>query len=481
MFQSKRLTILQMNDSHGYLELHSELYWAGDKAVYRNAGGYARIATLFQKLRREHSAVIALDNGDTIHGTFLAVKSKGDAVVPVLNALAFNAMTAHWEFAYGPANLKRIVDNLEFPILAINCYDKFTGKLVFPPFNVVECGGLRVGILGIAATIVDKTMPKHFSEGIRFTLGNEELTHYVKHLHDNEDVDLIIVVSHLGYPQDLKLAQEVDDIDVLLSGHTHNRFYEAAVVNGAIVMQSGCHGSFIGKLDVQVEDKRVRGFHHELITIDESIKPDPEVESLINTALEPHRDFLQRVVGQTKTALHRYTVLEASMDTLLLQALTDVSDVELAFSNGWRYGAPISPGPITMNDLWNIIPTNPPITLCELTGAELWEMMEENLEHTFSRNPYKQMGGYVKRCRGVNIYFKVENPKGKRIHDFFVAGQRLQRSKTYKTCFVTEQGVPLRYGRNRQVLDVRAITALQRYLAKYDAVSVDAARTIVAV
>ena len=90
MFQSKRLTILQMNDSHGYLELHSELYWAGDKAVYRNAGGYARIATLFQKLRREHSAVIALDNGDTIHGTFLAVKSKGDAVVPVLNALAFN-------------------------------------------------------------------------------------------------------------------------------------------------------------------------------------------------------------------------------------------------------------------------------------------------------------------------------------------------------------------------------------------------------
>jgi 2',3'-cyclic-nucleotide 2'-phosphodiesterase (5'-nucleotidase family) len=218
-----------------------------------------------------------------------------------------------------------------------------------------------------------------------------------------------------------------------------------------------------------------------LITIDESIKPDPEVEALINTALEPHRDFLQRVVGETKTALHRYTVLEASMDTLLLQALTDVSGVELAFSNGWRYGAPISPGPITMNDLWNIIPTNPPITLCELTGAELWEMMEENFEHTFSRNPYQQMGGYVKRCRGVNIYFKVENPKGKRIHDFFVAGQRLQRSKTYKACFVTEQGVPLRYGRNRQVLDVRAITALQRYLAKYDAVSVDAARTIVAV
>jgi sulfur-oxidizing protein SoxB len=481
MSQHKCLTILQMNDSHGYLELHPELFWAGDKAVYRNAGGYARIAALFHKIRRENSAVIALDNGDTIHGTFLAVKSKGDALVQVLNALAFDGMTAHWEFAYGPANFKRIVDKLEYPMLAINCYDTFTGELVFPPFTVVECGGLRVGILGIAATIVDKTMPKHFSEGLRFTLGNEELPHYVKHLRDNEGVDLIVVVSHLGYPQDLQLAQEVAGIDVLLSGHTHNRLYEAVVVNGAVVMQSGCHGSFIGKLEVHVEEKRVRDFRHELIAIDESIKPDPEVEALVNSALEPHRDLLQRVVGQTKTALHRYTVLEASMDTLLLQALTDVSGVELAFSNGWRYGAPISPGPITMNDLWNIIPTNPPITLCELTGAELWEMMEENLEHTFSRDPYQQMGGYVKRCRGVNIYFKVENPLGKRIQDFFVAGQRLQRSKTYTACFVTAQGVPLRYGRNRQNLDVHAITALQQYLAKHDAVSVDAAKTIVAV
>jgi 2',3'-cyclic-nucleotide 2'-phosphodiesterase (5'-nucleotidase family) len=422
-----------------------------------------------------------LDNGDTIHGTFLAVKSKGNTVIPVLNALAFDGMTAHWEFAYGPTNFKRIVDKLEYPMLAINCYDKSTGKLVFLPFTIVECGGLRVGILGIAATIVDKTMPRHFSKGIRFTLGNEELPHYIKRLRENEDVDLIVVVSHLGYPQELKLAQEVTGIDILLSGHTHNRLYEAVVVNGAIVMQSGCHGSFIGKLEVQVENKRVRDFRHELISIDESIKPDPEVEALVNSALGPHRDFLQRVVGETKTALHRYTVLEASMDALLLQALTDVSGVELAFSNGWRYGVPIPPGPITMNDLWNIIPTNPPITLCELTGSELWEMMEENLEHTFSRNPYQQMGGYVKRCRGVNIYFKVENPQGKRIQDFFVAGQRLQQSKTYTACFVTEQGVPLSYGRNRQSLDVRAITALQQYLKKHDAVSVDAARTIVAV
>jgi sulfur-oxidizing protein SoxB len=480
MSKSKRLTLLQMNDSHGYLEAHPELYWAGDRAVYRQAGGYARIATLFKVVRRDSpGAVVALDNGDTLHGTFPAVDSKGEALVPVLNQLAFDAMTAHWEFAYGPDTFRRLVKQLAYPMLAINCYDKFTGKRVFPPFHIIERGGLRVGVIGIAATIVDKTMPKSFSEGLVFTLGNEELPDVIRHLRDEEDVDVIVVVSHLGYPQELKLAQEVKGIDVLLSGHTHNRLYEALVVNGAIVMQSGCHGSFIGRLDVRVENKRVRDFRHELLNIDAGIQPDPEVEAMVDDALEPHREMLNTVVGRTKTALHRYTVMEAPMDNLLLDALMEVSGADVALSNGWRYGAPIPPGPLTMNDLWNIIPTNPPLSLCEITGEELWAMMEENLEHTFSCDAYQQMGGYVKRCLGLNMYFKVENPEGRRIQEFFVGGTRLDRSKTYTACYVTEQGLPRRYGSRRQTMDINAINALTHYLEKHEDVETRIRGTIV--
>jgi 2',3'-cyclic-nucleotide 2'-phosphodiesterase (5'-nucleotidase family) len=171
--------------------------------------------------------------------------------------------------------------------------------------------------------------------------------------------------------------------------------------------------------------------------------------------------------------------MEATMDNLLLQALMTSSNAELAFSNGWRYGAPIIPGPITVNDLWNIIPTNPPISMCEITGKELWEMMEENLERTFSRNPYKQMGGYVKRCRSLNLYFKVENPEGQRIQEFFVDGKRLDRAKTYTACFVTAQGVPEHYGHDRRTLDISAIDALTEYLGKHDKVSAELRGSIV--
>ncbi|MDG6256930.1 MAG: bifunctional metallophosphatase/5'-nucleotidase [Methanomicrobiaceae archaeon] len=464
---AQRLTILQVNDTHSYLEPHTELFWEGGHAVYRQAGGYSWIAGLIGKVREERpGAVLVLDCGDTIHGTYPAVQSRGGAMVPVLNALQFDAMTAHWEFAYGPQRFKEIARDLDYPVLALNCYDEATGGLVFDPFTVREAGGLTIGILGIAATIVDKTMPPSFSEGISLTLGREELPGAIARLREEERVDLVVLISHLGFPQEVQLASEVAGIDVLLSAHTHNRLYRPAVVHDTVIIQSGCHGSFVGRLDLTVEDHKVAGFRHELITVDETVPSDPEVGALVASAMEPHREYLDAVVGETATPLHRYAVLESTMDHLLLQALLDASGAQMAFSNGWRYGAPVPPGPVTRNDLWNIIPVNPPVSVVELTGAELRAMMENNLEHTFSRDPYQQMGGYVKRCRGINCYIKVENPAGHRIQEFFVQGKRLSDEATYTAAFVTSQGVPEAYGENRHDLDLRAIDALESFLKK---------------
>jgi len=85
MPKSMDLTILQINDTHGYFELHNELFWAGDKPVYKKSGGYARIATIFKQIKNEKNGkVIILDNGDTLHSTFPAVKSKGKATLRLM-------------------------------------------------------------------------------------------------------------------------------------------------------------------------------------------------------------------------------------------------------------------------------------------------------------------------------------------------------------------------------------------------------------
>ncbi len=152
------------------------------------------------------------------------------------------------------------------------------------------------------------------------------------------------------------------------------------------------------------------------------------------------------------------------MDNLLLDAIADAAGTQIAFSNGWRYGAPIPAGKVTVNDLWNIIPTNPQVSVVDMLGSELWEMMEDNLERSYSRNPFDQMGGYVKRCRGVNVYCKIENARGSRIQQFFVDSDPLEWAKTYRVVFVTQQGVARKYETNREDLSVKAIDALRNYV-----------------
>lgn len=196
--------------------------------------------------------------------------------------------------------------------------------------------------------------------------------------------------------------------------------YEPVLIGKTILIQSGCHGSFLGRLDLEIINGEIVDYHHQLIEVEASLQPDPIIDKLVFQALAPYKNELAEIVGETATALNRGTTLETTMDNFLLQSLLESTGAQLAFSNGWRYGAPIVPGNITLNDLYNIIPMNPPVSTVELSGAEIREMLEENLERTFSCDPYHQMGGYVKRCLGLTVYFKIENPSGHRIQKLFV-------------------------------------------------------------
>lgn len=476
------LTIIQLNDSHAYFNMHQEMFQKGSQTVYRPAGGFARIATLVKKIRAESKGhLLFCDNGDTLNGTYPAYITQGAAMVPVVNALGLDAMSLHWEFAYGPEVLTKRITELNFPVLAINVFDEETNELVFPPYVIKEVGDLKVGLVGIACNIVDKTMPPSYSEGIFFTLGRDELPIIVEKLRSKEHVDLIILISHLGFPQDMKLLSEVHGVDLCLSGHTHNRISEVVKQGNTLVIQSGCHGSFLGQIDLELSNGKIIGYEHQLIEVDSNITPDPEMSDIIDNVLSPFNNLLNKVVGETATAMNRGGMLETTMDNFLLQSILDVSGAEMAFSNGWRYGAPIIPGEVSMNDLYNIIPMNPPIGVVEISGYELLEMLEENLENTFASDPFHQMGGYIKRALGITVYIKIESPKGQRIQEIFVGNEPLSKSRIYQVAFVTEQGVPQKYGSHRNKLKIHAVEAMHLYLEKHNPSHIELQGTYIAV
>lgn len=462
--EKKSLTLIQINDAHGYIAPHNEVFFEANGIQVREAGGYARIKTLVDQIREDAENSIFLDCGDTFHGTFITTQTQGNAILPVLNAMGIEAVSAHWDFAYTPSKLRDLAYRLKYPLLAANVYLYNKKKRIFDPYIIKEMDGMRIGIFGMACEHVVQGFPQKFSNGIYMSPEYKEVPLIASKLRNTHKCDIVIMLSHLGMPTDYEILTKATGIDICISGHTHNRLNSPIKVGDCILIQSGCHGSFIGRLDLELVNGKVISYRHQLIPVTAQIPENPEVAALVDAAYEPYKEMLQTVVGKTATLLCRDFSLESTMDNFLLHSISHATGRKLCFSHGWRYGAPIPPGNITQEDLYNIVPMNPPIINVDLKGHEIIEMLEDFINHTYSRNPYGQIGGYLPRAIGLRAYIKIENPHNYRIQSLFINDEPLEADKTYEVSYITEQGVPQHYGTNRKKLNQTAIDAMKEYL-----------------
>lgn len=457
-----KFTLIQQNDTHGCLESHNELFWGTDGPVVKKTGGLSRIGRYVKNLKKEQDNVLFFDGGDLFHGTLPLVSSKGEAVLPILQKMGLDGFVpGNWDYAYGKNQLRKLTENLGFPALACNVTDSETQENFFDPYMIKDLNGIRIGIIGLTYPYVDITMPSDFSEGLHFTKGVEEVKEAVEAL--NGQADVIVLLSHMGLPLDTKLVSLVDGIDIVLSGHSHDRVQKPIVHNGTYIVQAGSSSSFLGRLDVEFENGGIADLQYELIVIDEQLEEDEEIKALVTELLSAYEKERDTGAGETGTLLHRMTLEEAPMDKLITDAYLSTFESDAAFSHGWRYGHPIAPGPISLYDLHTIIPTNPELFTLELTGDELWEALEHNLEQVYSSDPFEQKGGYVLRSSGVKMTFKPYNPKGHRIQTLQIAGEHIQPDKTYRVAGGGSQSFKKHEGK-KSYQGVAAVDVIRSYL-----------------
>jgi S-sulfosulfanyl-L-cysteine sulfohydrolase len=458
-----KLTIIQQNDTHGSLYLHDELFWKNNQPELSKTGGLPRIAKYIKNLKSQKDNVLFLDGGDLFHGTLPLVASKGEAIIPALQKMELDGwVPGNWDFAYGKQQLSSLANALPFPAVACNVKEQDSNQSFLKPYMIKEMNGVKLGVIGLTYPYVDETMPERFSKGLSFSKGVEETRHCVEEL--KEKVDLIVLLSHMGLPLDVELAALVEGIDIILSGHSHDRIEKPITVNGALVVQAGSSASFLGKLEINMEGGKMADYQYELIAIDESFSVDEEMEGIIADILEPYKKERDNVIGRTESILHRMTLSEAPMDQLITDAyLHAFDDCNLAFSHGWRYGTPVQPGDITEYDLHTIIPTNPEMFTLEMSGKQLMNALEKNLEMVFSRDPFKQKGGYILRSSGLFMAFKPYNPEGNRIQKLLVGGEEFDLKKTYK---VAGGGKQLFKGAeaNKTYQGVHAVDVIKQFL-----------------
>ena len=318
----KRITLIQQNDTHAHIEPHWELRWRDGHAEAWRAGGFAHIRRLADRIREESAGLcIHVDCGDALHGTGPAQWTEGAVVVPALNAVGVELMTpGNWEFAYGPAVLRDRVRELRFPVIACNVTQADTGRQEFLAVHVRDIGDARIAFIGITSPIVSRTMPRPFGAGLRFRDALDVLPPVIADVRARDKPDAVVLLSHYGFAQEVAIARRVDGIDVILGGHTHDVLAEAVVVGRTIITQSGAHGSYLTRLDLEITNGRVSDVRHRLLPVVDGEDGDPTVARVIEDAMRPHRATVDELVGETDVLLHRGTVLESPMDNLLTSA-----------------------------------------------------------------------------------------------------------------------------------------------------------------
>src|SRR6059058_699337 len=411
-------------------------------ARYGRMGGYAHLATLIRQVRDERAGrTLLLDGGDTIQGSATALWSRGEDMVRVSNQLGVEVFTPHWEFVYGLDRVKELLGDREQKglfggdFVAHNVAELNWADRPFRPFTIREVGGVRVGVIGQAFPYTPVSHPRRFVPDLTFGIRQDGVQALVNELRDGRKADLIVLLSHNGISVDLKLAARVRGVDVILGGHTHDALPQPIVVGRTLVVNSGSHGKFLSRLDLDVRRGRVADHRYRLIPVLAHYVPeDAEMARLVRELRRPWESKLGERLAVSESLLYRRGNFNGTFDELILDALLKSFDAQVAFSPGFRWGVTILPGQeITLEDVYgHTALTYPNTWVRELAGREIHQIMEDVADNLFHPDPYYRQGGDMVRLGGLTYTIDPAKTLGRRISDIRIGGRPLEPARRYK-------------------------------------------------
>ena len=404
---------------------------------YGKLGGLDRTATLIKAIRAERgdNKVLLLDGGDTWQGSYCSLKTQGADMVAAMKALKPDAMVGHWEFTLGKERVEELVDEMGYPFLGSNCFDTEWDERVFQSTAYFERGGIKVAVIGQHFPYTPIANPSHLVEGWSFGIRPDEIQSNIDEARDN-GAEIIVLLSHNGFDVDQKLAADISGIDVILTGHTHDAVPEAVRIGKTLVLSSGSHGKYLGRIDLKVEGGQVVDASSTLIPVfSDVISPDSEMTSLISQLRAPYEAECNRVIGKAGSLLYRRGNFNGSWDDVICDAILEERDVEIALSPGFRWGTTLLPDqPITIDDMYSQTAMNyPAVYRTEMTGEQLKIMLEDVCDNLFNPNPYYQQGGDMVRVGGLSYECAPKEVMGNRIQNmvFTPTGAPIEANKSY--------------------------------------------------
>lgn len=462
------VVLMETSDLHGFILPGS--YATRSGVPY----GLARTASIIKEIRRTYPHTLLIDNGDCLQGTPLTYyHAKVNSLLPnpviaCLNELRYDAaVPGNHEFNYGLSYLRNAVEASDFPWLSANIVDAATGQPAFGmPYRIYEMeNGVRIGVLGLTTSYIPAwEQPQHIT-GLLFEDPVSTAQKWVSVMRTVEKADIIVVSYHGGFERDPEtglptepltgenvgyaLCEQVEGIDVLLTGHQH-RAIENCSIHGVCVVQPGNEGRYLGKITLLLERHpegwSVARSKSELISAAE-YEPDQTIQQLVGEIEELTQTWLDQpfgfVDGDMTVRSHAAARLkEHPLIEFIHRVQMDSSGAELSaaalFDN-------VSPGfgeVITMREIVsNYIYPNT-LKVLRVPVADIRAALEQSAEY-FTLNaegyitvnpaflsPKPQHFNYD-MWEGIEYELDISKPAGQRVTMLQRNGQPLDADKEY--------------------------------------------------
>ncbi len=373
--------IFHTNDIHGGVD--ENIGFAKFKHFINLANEYTRA-----------EGYLVLDAGDIFHGTPFATVELGQSVAQVLKVVGYDAMSpGNHDFNYGQDRLIELGKVADVELLAANV-KTIEGKLRYGDCFVKEIGEMRVGVFGLTTPETGtKTNPENV---VGLTFGTEEeivaeAKSMVQVLQER-GVDVIIGLMHMGIDTDSRIksttiASQVDDIDLIIDGHSHSELNQYEIVNGTILTSTGEHFKNVGVVTIQYDlmaDEIIKLVPHQISMKQlEKCEEDTEVKSVIDRIKNNQKSILEEVIGTTAIKLEggRSSVLNGhtNLGHLLTAAMLNETQADISLINGGTIRDSIDVGMITKGDVLKVLPFSNHIVTVEMTGKQLIEILNQGL------------------------------------------------------------------------------------------------------
>jgi 5'-nucleotidase / UDP-sugar diphosphatase len=428
----KKFTILHSNDMHG--DFLAEATGIEEGHVI---GGMSLLSGYINKVRQEEKNVLFVISGDMLQGSTIDTEYKGLSTIEIMNYLAPDVVTlGNHELDYGLPHLLFLEKMANFPIVNANLYIKKYNKRLMNPYLILNVDGFDIMFIGIVTEEALRTLKRDRSIGTFVSLEDAAAEiGKICNVYKNDDIDLTVILTHIGFEEDKKLAAMLDPqwgVDMIIGGHSHTFLEQPAEVNNILIAQAGVGTDQIGRFDIVVDDdtNSIVEWKWKLLPVDNNLaEPDPNIASLIATFKEEVDRKYNRLVGRLARQLtHPRREEETELGNLIADIFTQLDVLDVVFvASGAIRGKELGPL-VTLSDLKKVFPYDDTLYKFKVSGVYLSKIF------TYIMRPENKISGqgeYFQVNKGIQ---SVYNDAEKRLESLTINGQSLQDEGQYTIC-----------------------------------------------